>query len=170
VLELLNTTQYPGYYIAEKYVNPTFGLIIFIFTANSLIGSVTAAYLALSRLTYSLLKKDMLTSVLVVASLFIGINLIASITQQYLIVYTLTTEASLVTLYSSHLLVSSVFPSFTKKVIRLKWYDFALALSTVLLMGYGLWSNLNQISLVTEIGIISLSIGIIHWWWYKRLR
>ncbi|MFP3259501.1 MAG: APC family permease [Sulfolobus sp.] len=174
VLELLNTTQYPGYYIAEKYVNPTFGLIIFIFTANSLIGSVTAAYLALSRLTYSLLKKYMLTSVLVVASLFIGINLIASITQQYLIVYTLTTVSSLVTLYSSHLLVSSVFPPFTKKVIRLKWYDFALALSTVLLMGYGLWSNLNQISLVTEIGIISLSIGviigIIHWWWYKRLR
>ena len=174
VVELLNITQYPGYYIAEKYVNPTFGLIIFIFTVNSLIGSVTAAYLALSRLTYSLLKRDMLISVLVIALLFVSINLIASITQQYLTVYTLTTEASLVTLYSSHLLVSSVFPSFTKKVIGLKWYDFVLALSTVLLMGYGLWSNLNQLSLVTEIGIISLVlgviIGVIHWWWYKRLR
>ncbi|QIW25228.1 APC family permease [Sulfolobus sp. S-194] len=165
---LLNVTQYPAYYIAQKLMGNSMALLIFIFTINSLIGSVTAAYVALSRLTYSLLRKDMLKSILAVALFFLLINLIAGITGEYSLVYSLTTEASLVTLYGSHVIVSALFPLFSRKMIGFRLYHILLSFSAVILMGYGVYSNIVPYSgLTTLVGILSLIggviIGIISW-------
>ncbi|BFH72865.1 APC family permease [Sulfurisphaera javensis] len=168
VQNLLNITQYPAFYIAQELMGNPMALVIFIFTLNSLIGSVTAAYVALSRLTYSLLRNNMLESILAVAGFFLIINLIASITGQYTEVYNLTTEASLVTLYGSHVIVSALFPFFTRKTIGFKYYDALLSISAVLLMGYGIFSNIYPYSgTISLVGILSLISGIIlgfvHW-------
>ena len=177
VSNLLNITQYPTFYIAQKYMGNTMALLIFLFTLNSLVGSVTAAYVALSRLTYTLLRKDMVKSIFIVAGFFLFFNLIASVTGQYSNVYLLTTEASLVTLYASHMLVAAVYPIFTKKMLGFKpYYDIPLALGTVVLMGYGIFSNIIPFSYPNSlVGIVSLIggaiIGIIHWWLeWKKLR
>jgi len=178
VYNLLNATEYPAFYIAQKYMGSTMALIIFLFTLNSLIGSVTAAYVALSRLTYTLLRKDIVKSILVVAGFFLFFNLIASITGQYSTVYTLTTEASLVTLYASHIIVSAVYPIFSKNKLGFEWFDIPLAISAVALMGYGVFSNIIPFSYPSSlVGIVSLIsgvlVGIVHWWfeWKKsRLR
>jgi len=143
---------------------------------NSLIGSVTAAYVALSRLTFTLLRKDMVKSILIVGGFFLIINLIASLTGQYSNMYLLTTEASLITLYSSHVIVSAVYPLFTKNKLGFRWYDVPLSIATVVLMGYGIFSNIIPFSYPTSlVGIISLIsgiiIGIIHWWLeWKKLK
>mgnify|MGYP001772521062 CR=1 FL=1 len=176
VYNLLNVTEYPAFYIAQKVMGNTMALIIFLFTLNSLIGSVTAAYVALSRLTYTLLRKDMVKSILVIAGFFLIINFIASVTGQYMSVYLLTTEASLVTLYSSHIIVSAVYPLFTKSNLGLRLYDILLSIATVVLMGYGIFSNIVPFSYPSSlVGIISLisgiTIGIIHWWLeWRRLK
>ena len=168
VTNLLNITEYPGFYLAQKFMGNTFALIFFILTINSLIGSITAAYVALSRLTYTLLRKDMLASILVIAAIFTSINVIAALTQSYLLVYTLTTEISLVTLYSSHVIVSSVYPFFVKRLTKLDLKDILLSLLATLLMGYGVVSNIIPISSTSLYGIISLIvgaiIGVVHWW------
>ncbi|BCU69556.1 APC family permease [Stygiolobus caldivivus] len=166
---LLNVTQYPGFYIAEKFMGNTYALIFLLLTVNSLIGSVTAAYVALSRLTYSLIRKDMLLSILILATVFISINVLAAVTNSYLTVYTVTTEMSLVTLYASHTIVSSVYPFFTKKIQgRSTISDLILSVSATILMGYGIFSNLVPVSQVSVYGIISLIAGVIigsiHWW------
>ncbi|QXJ29282.1 hypothetical protein J5U23_02151 [Saccharolobus shibatae B12] len=162
VTNLLNITNYPGFYIAEKFMGNTFSLVFFIFTANSLIGSVLAAYVALSRLSYSLIRKDMLKSIFVVAIPFTLVNLIASLTGQYLNVYSITTEISLVTLYASHVIVSGVFPSFINKISRLQAWDVLLAIAAVILMGYGVYSYVVPYSYPSSlIGLASLVSGIL---------
>ncbi|QGA69140.1 APC family permease [Sulfolobus sp. E11-6] len=162
IANLLNVTSYPGFYIASKFMGSTFSLIFFIFTANSLIGSVLAAYVALSRLSYSLIRKDMLKSIFVVAIPFTLVNLVASFTGQYLNVYTITTEISLVTLYASHVLVSGVFPSFINKISRLNVLDVLLAIAAVILMGYGVYSYILPYSYPNSlIGIGSLIGGLL---------
>ena len=176
VSNLLNVTEYPAFYIAQKYMGNSMALIIFLFTLNSLIGSVTAAYVALSRLTYTLLRKEMVKSILVVAGFFLTFNLIAGITGQYSAVYSLTTEASLVTLYASHIIVSAVYPIFSKNRLGFEWFDIPLAISAVALMGYGVFSYIIPFSYPSSlVGIVSLiggaTVGIVHWWFeWKKLR
>lgn len=162
VSQFLNVTYYPTFYIAQKYMGNGTAIVVFLFTLNSLVGSVTAAYLALSRLTFTLIKKDMVKSILTVGAFFLLINIIVSVTGDYSTVYELATEASLVTLYSSHLLVSAVYPLFTKNKLGFKFYDIPLTLTTVVLMGYGIYSNLIPYQYPSSlIGIISLVSGII---------
>ncbi len=162
VYNLLSITQYPGFYISQEYLGSTFSMIFFIFTVNSLLGSAIAAYVALSRLTYSLTSRKMITSIIIVASFFLVFNLIASITGQYCLVYQYTTEASLVTLFSSHAIVSAVYPLFVKKFYKLNLPSTLLAISSTVLMAYGLYSNLIPYEYPnTIIGIISLIAGII---------
>lgn len=176
VSNLLNVTEYPAFYIAQKYMGNSMALIIFLFTLNSLIGSVTAAYVALSRLTYTLLRKEMVKSILAVAGFFLTFNLIAGITGQYSAVYSLTTEASLVTLYASHIIVSAVYPIFSKNRLGFEWFDIPLAISAVALMGYGVFSYIIPFSYPSSlVGIVSLiggaTVGIVHWWFeWKKLR
>ncbi|WP_338598554.1 APC family permease [Sulfolobus tengchongensis] len=173
VANLLNQTYYPGFFIAQRFMGGLFSFLFFIFTANSLIGSVVAAYVALSRLSYSLLRKDMLKSIFVVAIPFIVINVIASFTGQYLTIYLITTEISLITLYASHALVSLVFPSFTRKLSKFKFYDLLLALASAILMGYGIYNYIIPYAFPTSlIGSLSLvcglAIGILDWIIQKR--
>lgn len=162
ISNLLSVTQYPGFYISQEYLGSTFSTIFFVFTVNSLLGSAIAAYVALSRLTYSLTSRKMLTSIIIVAIFFISFNLIASITGQYCLVYQYTTEASLVTLFSSHAIVSAVYPLFVKKFYKLNLPSVLLGLSSTALMAYGLYSNLIPYEYPnTLIGIVSLISGVI---------
>ena len=160
VSSLLSITHYPGYYISQEFLGSTFSLIFFIFTVNSLIGSAIAAYVALSRLTYTMVKKNMLLSIIIVAIFFLFFNSLAAITGNYNGIYNITTEASLTTLFSSHLIISAVYPRF---VMKNKLGNFklnmGLAIASVILMGYGIYSNL--ISGQTLVGILAIVAGII---------
>ncbi|MEM3940104.1 MAG: APC family permease, partial [Saccharolobus sp.] len=160
VSSLLSITQYPGYYISQEFLGSTFSLIFFIFTMNSLIGSAIAAYVALSRLTYTMVKKNMLLSIIIVAIFFLFFNSLAAITGNYNGIYNITTEASLTTLFSSHLIISAVYPRFVMKN-RLGNFklNMGLAIASVILMGYGIYSNL--ISGQTLVGILAIIAGII---------
>ncbi|MEM1599876.1 MAG: APC family permease, partial [Sulfolobaceae archaeon] len=75
-------------------------------------------------------------------------------------IYNITTEASLTTLFSSHLIISAVYPRF---VMKNKLGNFklnmGLAIASVILMGYGIYSNL--ISGQTLVGILAIIAGII---------
>ncbi|MDT7900629.1 MAG: hypothetical protein RRE78_01810 [Acidianus sp.] len=127
-----------------------------------MLGSAIAAYVALSRLTYSLTSRKMLTSIIIVTIFFISFNLIASITGEYCLVYQYTTEASLVTLFSSHAIVSAVYPLFVRKFYKLNLPSVLLGLSSTTLMAYGLYSNLIPYEYPnTLIGIVSLISGVI---------
>ncbi|MFP3232760.1 MAG: APC family permease [Sulfolobaceae archaeon] len=172
VSNLLQVTQYPGFYIAQEFMGSKFALIFFILTINSLIGSVTAAYVALSRLTYTLVKRDMVVSIAILAFMFTLINTYAAVSQSYVSVYTNTTEVSLITLYSSHVIISSVYPFFKRKVVnKVTVTDLLLSIFSTLLMGYGIFSNLIPLTSTSLYGLISLIIGVvigsIHWW-FKR--
>ncbi|TRM83796.1 APC family permease [Sulfolobus sp. A20-N-F6] len=163
VASLLNATSYPGFYISQKVMGNTFALIFFIFTINSLIGSVTAAYVALSRLTYTLVKKDMLLSIIIVASFFLGVNLIGSVTRQFYNLYNVTTTISLVTLYTSHIIVSGGYPLFAKKNYKLKIYDILLGILAVLLMGYGIYEEITSYFLISILSILAgVIIAVVH--------
>ncbi len=163
VMNLLNVTSYPGFYISQRVMGSEFALIFFIFTINSLIGSVTAAYVALSRLTYTLVKKDMLLSIIIVALFFLGVNLIGSVTGQFYNLYNLTTTISLVTLYASHIMVSAGYPLFAKKNYKLKIYDILLGLLAVILMGYGVYEEITSYILVSILSILAgVIIALVH--------
>ncbi|ARM75072.1 APC family permease [Acidianus manzaensis] len=163
ISNLLNITLYPGYYLSKEYLGSTFSLIFFIFTINSLLGSAIAAYVALSRLTYSLVNKSMFKSILIVAIFFLFFNMIASVTGNYSELYNLTTEASITTLFSSHLIISAVYPLFVKKAsIGKLTINLGLAIVSTILMAYGIFSNIIPYEYPDSfIGILSVIAGII---------
>ncbi|EZQ01777.1 amino acid permease [Candidatus Acidianus copahuensis] len=168
VSSLLSITDYPGFYISQKLMGYDFSLIFFILTINSLIGSVTAAYVALSRLTFTMLNRNMILSILVIAVFFLTINLIAGTTGNYFEVYDLTTASSLISLYVSHVIVSAVYPFFAKKNYRSGLLDILLGISASFLMGYGVYSSVNMIGVYTLIaGVI---MAIIHQTLLKKMN
>lgn len=172
VQSLLNITAFPGFYLAEKYVNHTFALLIWIFTLNSLFGSGLAAYIALSRLTYTFYNGNMLKSILTIAVIFLVFNVFGGIANLYNssilpLLYQYTTEASLVTIFASHAIVSAVYPLFTRRELKQTALDYFLSIFSTVLMGYGLYSNIipfsYPLSLVAIVSIIlSVIIGVIH--------
>ncbi len=170
VTNLLKITEFPGFYISEEFIGSTFAFIIFIFTLNSLLGSAISAYVALSRLTYSLVSKDMLKSILVVFIFFIVFNIFGSITGQLQQIYYFTTEISLVTLFASHSIVSAVYPLFIKKISKISFVDILLAISSSGIMIYGIYSNLIPIQLTSliSIGIILLVIIVVITYRYLK--
>ncbi|AWR96592.1 APC family permease [Acidianus sulfidivorans JP7] len=163
ISNLLSVTLYPGYYLSKEYLGSSFSIVFFIFTINSLLGSAIAAYVALSRLTYSLVNKTMFKSILIVAIFFIFFNSIAAITGNYSELYNLTTEASITTLFSSHLIISAVYPLFIRKTsIGNIGISLVLAIVSTVLMGYGIFSNVIPYSYPASfIGILSIIAGII---------
>lgn len=156
VTNLLNITEFPGFYISEKFMGSTFAFIIFVFTINSLLGSAISAYVALSRLTYTLISKNMLKSILAVFIFFIIFNMFGSITGQLQLIYYFTTQISLITLFASHSIVSAVYPLFIKKISKISFIDILLAISSSGIMIYGIYSNLIPIQITSLI-----SIGVI---------
>jgi amino acid transporter len=170
VSNLLNVTEFPGFYISEKFMGSIFASIIFVFTVNSLLGSAIAAYVALSRLTFTLVSKNMLKSILIVFVFFLIFNLFGSITGQLQLIYYFTTQISLITLFVSHSIVSAVYPFFVKKISKISVMDILLALLSSGIMVYGIYSNLIpiQFTSIISIGVILFVIvGVII---YKRIK
>ncbi|MBW9141894.1 MAG: APC family permease [Candidatus Aramenus sp.] len=168
VISLLNETQFPGYYISEQVLGFPFSAVFLAFTVNSLIGSAVAAYVALSRLTYTLVSRDMFRSVVIVFLFFFAWNLVGGITGQLLPLYYLTTEISLVTLFVSHLIVSAVYPLFSRRIKGISVVDVALATLGSATMAYGVYSNLFPLQLDSGIALgttlaVSAIIALRKW-------
>ncbi len=155
VQALLSETQFPGYYISERLLGEPFSTIFLAFTINSLLGSAIAAYVALSRLTYTLMGKDMFKSIAIVFLFFFAWNIVGGITGQLLTLYYLTTEISLVTLFSSHLIVSAVYPLFSRRINGTSRVDIALGVIGSAIMAYGIYSNLFPIQFFSTAALIS---------------
>lgn len=69
-----------------------FSILVGIFTLNSLFGSALAAYVALSRLTYTIYKQDMMKSIAIVAAFFIILNTLG-------VIFSLSASNALILLY-----------------------------------------------------------------------
>ncbi|MDG6928398.1 MAG: APC family permease [Nitrososphaerota archaeon] len=162
VNHMLSVIQYPGFYLASMYLGNGFALAILVFTVSSLIGSAMAAYVALARLTHVMLHKSMLISIVSVGAFFMVINLAGIAFGNLTLLYLLSTEASLVTLYASHAITAFVFPLFTKKINARKFYDLILAAASVILMVYGLYSNIIPYEFpLSTVGLISIAVGML---------
>lgn len=143
--QLLGVTQYPLFYISREFMGKKFSILVGIFTLNSLFGSALAAYVALSRLTYTIYKQDMMRSIAIVAAFFIILNTLGvifslSVSNALNLLYFYTTEVSEITLFSSHAIISAVYPLFTKKLGFFNIMDIILAAAASGLMIYGIIS------------------------------
>ncbi|MEM3487720.1 MAG: hypothetical protein QW191_05590, partial [Conexivisphaerales archaeon] len=162
VSHMLSVTEYPGFYLASMYLGQGFALVILIFTISSLIGSALAAYVALARLTHVMMHKNMLISIISVGAFFILLNAVGIAFGNLTWLYLISTEASLVTLYASHAITAFIFPLFTKKINAKKFYDIILAATSVVLMVYGLYSNIIPYQYpLSTVGLISIASGIL---------
>ena len=165
-LGYLIDSGFPGLAIAQEYAGPGFERLMLILTVSSLIGSIIAAYSALSRLTTALVRTDLARSVLLIALIYLGLSSIGLATNNFFGVYEDMTAGSLFSLFLSHTLLSAGFPFFLKRRKALKlWKVILSSLSVfvmILMIAFTAFS-LGETSSAGIAAVIVFSIlGVIH--------
>lgn len=154
----LVSSGFPGLVIAREYGGWNFGVLVTLLTVNSLVGSVIAAYSAVSRLTSSLVKTELHKSVLLIAVIYATYTAVGVSAGNLVELYQILTAGSLFCLFLSHGILSLGFPSFSKrrgKATRLGLTIGILSFATMIITLVFTALSLGTLSLA---GLLTVSI------------
>ncbi|WPX06795.1 APC family permease [Metallosphaera sedula DSM 5348] len=164
-VENLANTGFPGLTVANQYMGESFASAMLLLTVNSLIGSLIAAYVALSRLTFSLLRTDLPKSTLIVGSLFLGINGVIAGLGNLVQWYQYFFLGSLTALFITHASLSLGLPKIRNKLALSLLKSFPGILSALLMM-VGLYSIYLEVGEELVVGILAcivlVMVGVIQ--------
>ncbi|BCS92739.1 APC family permease [Metallosphaera javensis (ex Sakai et al. 2022)] len=153
-VETLANTGFPGLIVAKQFMGQSFVLVMLVLTINSLVGSLIAAYVALSRLTLSLLKISLPRSTLLVGALFVGIDLGISGSGNLLQWYQYFFLGSSTALFATHTALSLGLPKIRNK-LGLNPVKTLPGILSAILMVVGLYSIYLEVGEGLVVGIVS---------------
>lgn len=130
----------PGFGVFSYYTNSWFAALVGIFAMVSTASLIFTEFIALSRLTYVMIKPDLKKILLVISVLFILFDAISLVNPDAFYYYLII--PSLVALYLSQLIVFLVYPLFAKKNWKISLSDITIAIVASALMVYGLYTAL----------------------------
>ncbi|QKR00451.1 APC family permease [Metallosphaera tengchongensis] len=149
----LVNTGFPGLIVAKLYLGEPFATIMFLLTVNSLIGSLIAAYVSVSRLTLSLNGISLSRSVFAVGAVFFTSAVTIALSDQFSMAYEYFLIFSLFSLFISHTLLSI---GYSKLSLRNGYHikDFLLGLVSASVMIGGLYSTYLTTGPIALLGIV----------------
>ncbi|MGC9112811.1 amino acid permease [Acidilobus sp.] len=138
VSSLLAETQYPGLWVAERFVGGWFPYLYVALTLSSLFGTLVAAFMAVQRLTYALTGVRVDRSAMLVLAVVVGVNLVGAVAG-VLNVYFYSVIVSLTALFASHSAISLLYAAFSRRYLRSAARGLPLAVGGAALMMAGLY-------------------------------
>lgn len=131
-------TELPGFLVLGSVLGIKFAYLVAIFSIISVFDLIIIELIAITRLSYSMLRLRLNKSLGIVAMLFI-FSSVAAITHPNAF-YGGVLTISLVALYLSQVIVFVAYPFFAKKELKFGYTDILIAVVASLLMLYGLYT------------------------------
>jgi len=154
VSSLLEITLFPGLWVAERFAGEWATYLYLALTLSSLVGTLTAASMAVQRLTHALTGVRLRGSALINLAAVLAVNSLG-IVMGPLNVYFYSVLVSLAALFISHSVISSLYVSFSRRQLgSVGPGRVALAAGGVVVMMMGLYFE------VLSLGAQAAAVGL----------
>jgi len=138
-----NQTELPGFIVSTYYLGHNAAIVVGILAIVSTFGIIIAEFVALSRLSYVMITRDMNKILIIISALFLIFD--AASLLNPVAFYNYLILPSLLALFISQLIVFIVYPIYKKRKSQLGAMDIAIATVASLLMIYGLYMVISGI-------------------------